>query len=56
MGEHMANLFESTNIKNLNLKNRFIRSATWEGMADECGACTPELVTFFARLPKAKSV
>ena len=40
----MAKLFEHTQIKDLSLANRFIRSATWEGLADENGDCTPELV------------
>ncbi len=34
----------------MTLKNRFIRSATWEGMAAEDGACTPKLVDTIARL------
>ncbi len=50
----MAKLFESTNIKSLNLGNRFIRSATWEGMADDCGACTPELADFFCKLAQGE--
>lgn len=46
----MATLFEKTTIKNLNLRNRFVRSATWEGMADEQGAPTPELNQLMADL------
>ncbi|MDI9570682.1 MAG: NADH:flavin oxidoreductase [Pseudomonadota bacterium] len=34
----MADPFESGAIGALELKNRFVRSATWEGMADEKGA------------------
>ncbi len=40
----MPTLFTPTRIKNLALPNRFIRSATWEGLAAENGDCTPELV------------
>ncbi|MEE4356862.1 MAG: NADH:flavin oxidoreductase [Desulfococcaceae bacterium] len=39
----MSILFESTKIGNLELKNRFVRSATWEGLAAEDGGVTPEL-------------
>jgi 2,4-dienoyl-CoA reductase-like NADH-dependent reductase (Old Yellow Enzyme family) len=37
-------LFEQTTIKNMLLANRFVRSATWEGMATDDGSCTPALV------------
>ena len=46
----MPTLFRPTKIKNLALPNRFIRSATWEGLAAENGACTPELVNFMEDL------
>ncbi len=36
-------LFEPTVINGLPLSNRFIRSATWEGMATEDGRATPKL-------------
>ncbi len=34
------------------LPNRFIRSATWEGLASETGACTPELVDLMVALAR----
>lgn len=37
-------LFESTTINGMALKNRFIRSATWEGMATEDGRVTQKLI------------
>ncbi|MDI6726771.1 MAG: hypothetical protein QMD32_07375, partial [Smithellaceae bacterium] len=37
-------LFEPTEINQMPLANRFVRSATWEGMATEEGAVTPALV------------
>ena len=40
----MSKLFESTHIKGMALKNRFVRSATFEAMADEKGACTSDLI------------
>ena len=34
----------------MKLKNRFVRSATWEGMATDDGACTPKLIDLIANL------
>ena len=48
----MPKLFESTEIQDLRLPNRFIRSATWEGMAGKEGACTPELVNLMVELAR----
>lgn len=50
----MAKLFEFTDIKSLTLRNRFIRSATWEGMADDGGAGTLELADFFGTLAQGE--
>ncbi len=48
----MSVLFTPTTIKNMTLSNRFVRSATWEGMADENGSVTPKLITCMATLTK----
>lgn len=37
-------LFKSTTINGMTLANRFVRSATWEGMATEDGRVTPKLI------------
>jgi 2,4-dienoyl-CoA reductase-like NADH-dependent reductase (Old Yellow Enzyme family) len=46
----MSVLFQKTEIAGMTLANRFARSATWEGMAEENGACTPRLVALMAEL------
>ena len=48
----MPSLFESTSINNMVLANRFIRSATWEGLATEDGSSTPKLVEVLAHLAR----
>jgi 2,4-dienoyl-CoA reductase-like NADH-dependent reductase (Old Yellow Enzyme family) len=50
----MPELFESTKIRELELANRFIRSATWEGMAAEDGGCTPRLINLMTQLAEAQ--
>ena len=46
----MGALFETTRINGMTLTNRFVRSATWEGMAAEDGSCTPKLIELMKRL------
>ncbi len=46
----MIDLFETTQINGMPLKNRFVRSATWEGMAADNGAATPDLIKLMADL------
>lgn len=48
----MSKLFEPCEINGLKLKNRFVRSATWEGMATDDGACTPKLIDLMITLAK----
>lgn len=43
-------LFEKTKINNMTLANRFVRSATWEGMAADDGAVTPGLIDLMTDL------
>jgi 2,4-dienoyl-CoA reductase-like NADH-dependent reductase (Old Yellow Enzyme family) len=50
----MTKLFEYTQIKDLKIANRFIRSATWEGLADENGDCTFELVDCMVELARGR--
>ena len=46
----MSKLFEASEINGMKLSNRFVRSATWEGMAADDGACTPKLINLMAGL------
>lgn len=48
----MSKLFEETKINNLALKNRFVRSATWEGMCDADGRPTEKLINWYRDLAK----
>jgi 2,4-dienoyl-CoA reductase-like NADH-dependent reductase (Old Yellow Enzyme family) len=45
-------MFEATEINGMKLGNRFVRSATWEGMAGDDGSCTPKLVNLMRELAK----
>ncbi|HUI46740.1 MAG TPA: NADH:flavin oxidoreductase [Nitrospirota bacterium] len=46
----MKNLFDVTKIKGMELRNRFVRSATWEGMCDEQGRPGRKLAECYQRL------
>lgn len=46
----MKSLFETKIIADLHLKNRFVRSATWEALADRNGNLTPELIDVYTTL------
>ncbi len=48
----MSKMFETTEINGMQLANRFVRSATWEGMASNDGACTFRLMELMAKLAK----
>ena len=50
--EKMSKLFEETTLKGMHLSNRFVRSATWEGMAADDGAVTPKLIETMNALAK----
>jgi 2,4-dienoyl-CoA reductase-like NADH-dependent reductase (Old Yellow Enzyme family) len=44
MTKSKSNLFESFDFKNISIKNRLIRSATWEGLATDRGTVTKPLI------------
>ena len=46
----MPKLFEATSINGMALVNRFVRSATWEGLAGEDGSSTTRLEELLAEL------
>jgi 2,4-dienoyl-CoA reductase-like NADH-dependent reductase (Old Yellow Enzyme family) len=48
----MSKLFERSVINGMELSNRFVRSATWEGMAAEDGSVTPKLTETLVALAK----
>ena len=48
----MSKLFEKSALRGMQLANRFVRSATWEGMAADDGAVTPKLIETMNALAK----
>ena len=50
----MAELFECTSINGMILRNRFVRSATWEGLADQDGTVTPRLIEMMVELARGE--
>lgn len=48
----MSILFEPTSINGMMLANRFVRSATYERMANDDGSCTQKLIDYMAQLAK----
>ena len=48
----MTTLFEPSEINGMKLQNRFVRSATWEGLAADDGSCTPKLISLMADLAR----
>jgi 2,4-dienoyl-CoA reductase-like NADH-dependent reductase (Old Yellow Enzyme family) len=51
----MKNLFEKTAINGMTLDNRFVRSATWEGMCEKDGRPTPKLASCYRELAAGKT-
>lgn len=48
----MSKVFEKTTINGMTLENRFVRSATWEGLATEDGAVAARLMDCMVALAK----
>ncbi len=46
----MIGVFDEGKIDGMVLSNRFVRAATWEGMADDRGASTPKLIKTISAL------
>jgi 2,4-dienoyl-CoA reductase-like NADH-dependent reductase (Old Yellow Enzyme family) len=46
----MATLFEQTTINGMTIRNRLVRSATWEGMCDQDGRPTEKLINCYRDL------
>ena len=50
----MSILFERTRIKNMELRNRFVRSATYDGCADRTGRVSEKQMKIFAALANGR--
>lgn len=49
MGSSKSILFEPTKIRNMDLRNRFVRSATYDGCADK-GSVTEKQISLYEAL------
>jgi 2,4-dienoyl-CoA reductase-like NADH-dependent reductase (Old Yellow Enzyme family) len=47
-------LFDKTKINQTELKNRFVRSATWEGLANPDGSYSAEIADMTLKLAKGQ--
>lgn len=50
----MSKLFEESTINGMNLRNRVVRSATWEGMCEPDGRPTDRLTEFYGTLAEGE--
>ena len=50
----MNSLFDRTSINNIQFKNRFVRAATWENMADPQGRLTDRLWKVYEELSEGQ--
>lgn len=50
----MKKVFEPVQQNNLRLKNRLVRSATWEGLAQSDGSLTKETYAIYA-IPRTRT-
>jgi len=50
----MNKLFDKTKINQMELKNRFVRSATWEGLANPDGSCSRKIADMMLELAKGQ--
>ena len=48
----MSELFQNATIGKMEPRNRFVRAATWEGMAGESGEVTEPLIEIYRELAK----
>ena len=50
----MRTLFDKTSLNGMSLKNRFVRSATWEGLATTEGKTSQKLIEMMTSLAKGR--
>jgi len=54
MEEPVNTLFDETSINVMTLKNRLVRSATWEGMCSTDGKPTEKLISFYREMARGR--